>query len=120
MPERGSFTVEAALVIPVMLIVIIAVLEIVAAVAVRLDLVAAAREGARVAATVPAPDRAVAAVRDALPERLRSRVQVSVSRSAEVGAAATVTVRLDLPLQTPLLDRLRVPLEVRAVMSVER
>ncbi len=112
---------EAALVIPVMLIVIIAVLEIVAAVAVRLDLVAAAREGARVAATVPAPDdRAVAAVRDALPERLRSRVQVSVSRSAEVGAAATVTVRLDLPLQTPLLDRLRVPLEVRAVMSVER
>ena len=120
MTERGSFTVEAALVIPVMVIVLVAVFEIVAAVAVRLDLVAAAREGARVAATVPAPERAVAVVREVLPEAIRSRARVSVTRSAVVGSSATVIVRLDLPLRTPLLDRLRIPLEGRAVMRVER
>lgn len=120
MAERGSATVEAVLVLPVLLIVVLATFELVAVVSVRLELIAAAREGARVAATVPAPERAVEAVRSALREGLSDMARISVRRSAVVGSAAVVTVSIELPLRTPLLSRVRVPLSAQAVMRVER
>lgn len=116
--ERGSYTVEAALVLPVLLVVTIAVFEAIATVTLYIEVVAAAREGARVAATVPDPEAAVTAVRSSLGE-LGGRARVDVVRPGEVGALARVTVRLDRHLATPLLEGIRVPLGSMAAMRVE-
>ncbi len=116
--ERGSYTVEAALVLPVLLVVTIAVFEAIATVTLYIEVVAAAREGARVAATVPDPEAAVTAVRSSLGE-LGGQARVDVVRPGEVGALARVTVHLDRHLATPLLEGIRVPLGSMAAMRVE-
>ena len=112
-------TVEAALVIPVILVVLMAVVEVIAAVGTHLELVAAAREGARVAATVADPAVAVQAARSTLGAN-GGAVTVSVVRPSVVGRQAEVAVSYSKPLVTPLLDRLTIPLRARAVMRVER
>jgi Flp pilus assembly protein TadG len=112
-------TVEAALVIPVILVVLMAVIEVIAAVSTQLELVAAAREGARVAATAPDPSVAVSAARAVLGPS-GTAATVSVVRPAVVGRQVRVTVALDKPLVTPLLGGISVPLQARAVMRVER
>ncbi len=117
--ERGSAVVETALVLPVVLVVLLAGLEVVALARTQLHLVAAAREGARVAATVADPARAVAAVVEALGPEEGGRARVTVTRGG-VGSTATVKVRLRQPLVTPLLQRFAVELTSRAVMRVER
>lgn len=109
---------EAALVLPVLLVVALAVFETVATVTLYIEIVAAAREGARVAATTPDPEAAVAAVRETLGP-LGGRARVSVVRPGEVGALARVTVRVDRPLSTPLLDGITVPVASTAAMRVE-
>ena len=118
--QDGSLTVEAALLIPLILVVALACFEVVAVVSVRLEMVAAAREGARVAATVPAPERAVEAVRETLGGDLGDRARVTVRRSAVVGSPAVVAVAVVQPLRTPLLSAIRVPIRVEATMRVER
>ena len=110
---------ETALVLPVVLIVLLAGLEVVTLARTQLHLVAAAREGARVAATVADPSRAVAAVKEALGPEEGSRAGVTVTRGG-VGSMATVRVRLRRPLVTPLLQSFTVELRSRAVMRVER
>lgn len=103
-----------------MLVVVLAVVELAMVARTQLELVGAVREGARVAATVPDPARAVSAVRAAMPAHLREAVRVTVSRPARVGGAATVEAALRHRLVTPLLDRLMVPLAAGATMRVER
>lgn len=115
--ETGSATIEAALVIPVVLLVLVAVVELISLAATRLELVAAAREGARVAATTPDPAAAVAAAREVLGD---GPATISVVRPAVVGRPAEVVVSVDRPLVTPLLDVFTVPIRARAVMRVER
>lgn len=105
--------------LPVVLVVVLAVFEAIATVVVQIELVAAAREGVRVAATVPDPAEAVAAVRAALAEPLDRRVRVDVVRPAAVGHPARVTVRFERPLSTPLLEGITIPLGATAVMRVE-
>lgn len=119
MTERGSLTVEAALVVPVVLLVLLACFELVSLALTRVELVAAAREGARVAASVADPSRAVAATRAALDEQLGAVARVSVRRPQVSGHQAVVTVEVRRRLKTPLLDSITVPLVVRAVMMVE-
>jgi Flp pilus assembly protein TadG len=114
--ERGSLTVEAALVIPVILLVLIAAIEVVAAISTQLELVSAAREGARVAATTPDPAAAVAAARTVIGD---SSAVVSVTRPHVVGRQAEVVVELRKRLVTPLLGGVSIPLSARAVMRVE-
>ncbi len=106
--------------LPIVLVVVLAVFELVALATTRLELTAAAREGARVAATLPDPNRAIEAVREALGEPLGGHVRVTVVRPAVVGRLASVEVRLDRPLRTPFLDAMSVPLAARAVMRIER
>ena len=117
--ERGAVAAEFAVTLPVILLVLLALMEIVVIARTQLELVAAAREGARVAATVADPARAVDAVGTALSEPLSSRVRVSVSRPSVVGRPATVTVTLRHSLVTPLLRWVEVDLVGRAVMRVE-
>ena len=113
-------TVETALVLPIVLVVLVAVFELVALAGVRLELTAAAREGARVAATTPDPAAAVDAVRSALTEALASETTVTVTRPSVVGRPTTVELHVVQQLRTPLLTWLSVPIDVRTVMRVER
>jgi hypothetical protein len=109
-----------ALTIPTLILVLLAMMEVLVVARLQLELVAAAREGARVAATVPDPSRAVMATQEALDPDLASRVGVQVSRPSVVGRPATVRVSLRHRLVTPLLRWVEVELSGRAVMRVER
>ncbi len=119
MIDRGSLTVETALVVPVVLLVLLACFELASLALTRIELVAAAREGARVAATVADPSRAVAATRAALGEPLNATATVSVGRPQVSGRQAVVVVAVHRRLRTPLLDSIAVPIVAKAVMVVE-
>ncbi|MGA7269544.1 MAG: TadE family protein [Acidimicrobiia bacterium] len=118
--EQGSATVEFLLVLPMMILTLVACLEVAALARTRVEVVAAAREGARVAATHPDPAQAVAAVRSALGEGLSAGAHVTVARPHVVGRPATVEVELRRHLIGPFLDGLSVTLSGRATMRVER
>jgi hypothetical protein len=112
--------VEFALVVPVVLLVLLAGVEVVMVARTQLEVTAAAREGAREAAAVPDPARAVAAVRRALPSPHDGRVRVAVRRPHVVGRPAEVTVTLPYRVAAPLFGGFTVELRSRAVMRVER
>ena len=111
---------ELALSIPTLILVLLAVLEVVVVARIQLDLVAAAREGARVAATTPDPEAAVDAATTALANATAGRARITVTRPSVVGRPATVTVRLRHQLVTPIMRWLSVELTGRATMRVER
>jgi len=111
--------VEFALVLPLVLLVMLGVVEVTVAARTQLEVSAAAREGAREAATTPDPERAVAAVRGVLGAD-GSRARVSVIRDHVVGGTAEVVVRLRHRVAAPLLGGFEVTLVGRAVMRVER
>jgi Flp pilus assembly protein TadG len=112
-------TIEAALILPVVLFVLVACFELASLALTRVELVAAAREGARVAASVADPARAVSAVRAALDEPLNAIAGVSVRRPQVSGRQAVVVIEVRRRLRTPLLDSITVPIVVEAVMVVE-
>ena len=97
----------------------VAEVEVAVVARIQIEVVGAAREGARVAATSPDPELALAAARAALGSR-GAGARVSVRRPHVVGQPAVVTVVLDYRLRLPLLGRFSVPLSGRAVMRVER
>ena len=111
---------ELALSIPTLVLVLLAMLEVIVVARVQLELVAAAREGSRVAATVVDPAAAVRATREAVGAGLSDRIRVEVTRPAVPGRLATVRVSLRHHLVTPLLKWVTVDLSGRAVMRVER
>ena len=111
---------EFALVLPLVLLVLLAVVEVAVAARVQLEVSHAAREGAREAAASPEIERAVAAVRRALPPDAAGRARVSVSREHVVGGTAEVVVRLRHRVAAPLFGGFDVVLVARAVMRVER
>lgn len=111
---------EFFLVIPMVLLILVAGIEVVSITRARIELVGAVREGARVAATTPDPAKAVNAVEAALSPGMRPRVHISVSRPAVVGRPARVTATLRHTLGAPLLRDLGVDLSASATMLVER
>ncbi|MCB2223362.1 MAG: pilus assembly protein [Actinobacteria bacterium] len=120
MGERGSAVVEFALVVPLVVLVLLAAVEVAVAARTQLEVSQAAREGAREAAASPDPSRAVEVVRSFLGADLAARATVSVRRDHRVGGRAEVTVRLTHPLGGGLLGGLAVTLEGRSSMRVER
>lgn len=118
--DRGSATVEFFLVIPMLILVLVAGLQVVSLARARIELLGAVREGARVAATTPDPALAVKAVQEALAPAVRDRVRVSVSRPAVVGAPARVTARLRHLLGPPFPGDTAVEVSASATMLVER
>ncbi len=106
--------------LPIVILVLVASLQVVNVARARLELQSAARDGARVAATTPDPARAVEAVIASLPPGMRSAARVSVERPARVGALATVTVSTRYLLGRPFPSDLGVDLRVRATMRTER
>ncbi|HUG08151.1 MAG TPA: TadE/TadG family type IV pilus assembly protein [Acidimicrobiia bacterium] len=118
--DRGSVTVEFFLVIPLLVLVLAAGVQVISMARARIELVGAVREGARVAATTPDPAKAVQAVRAAMPLTDRDRVRISVSRPGVVGRPARVTATLRHELAVPWLPDLGVDLSASASMLVER
>ena len=118
--SAGSVALELAVTIPTLILVLLAMLEVVVVARVQLELVAAAREGARVAATVVDPAAAVRATQQAVGPNLSDRINVEVTRPTVPGRQAIVRVSLRHQLVTPLLRWLSVDLSGRAVMRVER
>lgn len=109
---------ELALLIPVLLLVMGMIVEVALAGRLQIEVVTAAREGARVAATTPDPAAALAAATGALGPMGRE-ARVTVHRPHVVGAAARVVVRLEYRVHLPLLDWITVPLSATSVMRVE-
>ena len=116
----GGVALELAVTIPTLILVLLAMLEVVVVARLQLELVAAAREGARVAATVVDPAAAVRATQEAVGAELADRIRVEVTRPTVPGRLATVRVSLRHQLVTPLLRWMSVDLSGRAVMRVER
>lgn len=117
--EGGSATVEFALIIPIVLLVLFTLVEVVVVARVQIELLGAARQGARVAATNPDPAVAVDAVHEALGERLANEVIVTVERPAVVGREAVVRLSLTHRLASALFGGVPVDMAARSVMRVE-
>jgi len=118
--DSGSAVAEFAIVLPLVLVVLVASVELVSVARVQLEVTAAAREGARQAATNTDPAQAVQAVRDALPPSIAADARVSVTRPHRVGAQAEVSIRLPYRFASALFGGLAVELSARAVMRVEQ
>jgi Flp pilus assembly protein TadG len=113
-------TVEFFLVVPLLIVVLAAGIQVISVARARIELLGAVREGARVAATTPDPAKAVEAVRAAMAPGERDRVRISVSRPAIVGRPARVTASYRHLLVVPWIDDFGVDLSASASMLVER
>ncbi|HEX2089159.1 MAG TPA: TadE family protein [Actinomycetota bacterium] len=120
--QRGSAAVEFALVLPLLMVIVLALLQVGLLVKDQLVLIGAARAGAREAA-VSRDDRRVreATVESAV--SLRSEdVQVEVRRDGGVGTAAAVTVLYRASAVVPFVEWLfpaTVELRASATMRQE-
>lgn len=117
--ERGSAVVEFALVLPLVLVLLLGIVEVAVVARSEIQLIHAAREGAREAAASPDTRRAVAAVRSALGEAGRA-ARVSVRRPTQVGEKATVSVSLKHTIAAPLFGGFSLDLRAQSTMRVER
>jgi Flp pilus assembly protein TadG len=93
--ERGSAVVEFALLLPIVLLVLLAVVQVGVLGRDRLVLEQAARAGARIAAVDASESAVDDAVRAAATALDGARLTVSVERAGSRGSAVTVTVRYD-------------------------
>ncbi len=117
--ERGSAVVEFALVLPLLLVLMFGIVEVAVVARSEIQLLNAAREGARAAAASPDAGVAASAARSALgPEGANARI--SVVRPAAVGSTATVTISLRHKVAAPLFGGFPVDLGATASMRVER
>jgi len=118
--EGGSAVVEFVLVLPVVVLVVLALVEVTVVARTQLELMHASRVGAREAAAVADPSRAIEATLEALGPDLSAGARVNVKRPSVVGARAEVTVTFPYQAFSPLLGGIRLELRARSVMRVER
>lgn len=111
---------ETLLVLPILILVVVASLQVIGVARARLELQSAARDGARIAATTPDPSRAVEAVLASLSTEMRARARVSVQRPSRVGVPAVVTVSIRHAIGAPFPTGMSVVLTARASMRTER
>lgn len=117
--DRGAAVVEFALVLPLVLALVLGVVEVAVVARTQLELLNAARSGAREAAASPDPADAATAVRSTLGP-LAAQARITVRRPAVVGKLATVIVRLPHRVAAPLFGGFSVELWAQAAMRVER
>lgn len=103
---------------PMVLLLIIGLAEITVIARTSLQVAAASREGARVAAAAPDPAKAMEAARRVMGEELGRRARITVRRPPVVGKPARVTVAVSHPV-LPVLGGFRVPIESTSTMRVE-
>ncbi|MGH8871581.1 MAG: TadE/TadG family type IV pilus assembly protein [Acidimicrobiia bacterium] len=111
---------EFFLVLPIVILVVVASIQLVGVARARIEMQGAVREGARVAATTPDPAKAVEAVLAALAPEMRQGARVSVERPSRVGAVASVSLSMRYALGRPFPPSVGVELSARATMRTER
>ena len=119
--DEGQAAVELALVLPLVVVVLLAVVQVGLLVRDQVLVVHAAREAAREAAVDPAaeaPRRAALAGSNLEPDRLA----LSASGRGEAGSRVRIEVRYRSPARVPLVGAALgdVTLEASATMRVER
>jgi len=117
--ERGSAVVEFALILPLVLILVLGLVEVAIVARSEIQLIHAAREGARQAAVSPDTAQASAAVRKAL-GAAGPAARISVSRPAAIGQPAQVRVSVRHRIGAPILGGFTVDLAASASMRTER
>lgn len=110
MSDLGSASVELALLIPVVLLLLAVVAEVAATAQVQVLAVHASREAARAAAVDPDIAAAVDAAHEALPPALAPASTVAVERAKGVGRPVRATVRVPHTLFRYLVG---IPIELR-------
>ena len=115
--ERGQSTVEFALVLPLLVFVLLAIVQTALVVRDAVGVVHASREAARVAAVEPDPRRAADAAR-----RVLEHAEVSVGSRPALGEPIAVDVRYQSATRLPLVGLLfpDLTLHSRTEMRVER
>jgi Flp pilus assembly protein TadG len=118
--EKGSATVEFFLILPLVVVLLVAGLQVVSVARVKIELIGAVREGVRVAATTPDPSRAVDAVVAALDPEMAARTRISVTRPLVPGQMATVTATFRHVVDFFILPDLEFDIPARASMRTEK
>jgi Flp pilus assembly protein TadG len=119
---RGSAAVEFALVLPLLLVVGLALLQVGLLAKDQLVLQEAARAGARQAAVSHDEESVRQAAMDAGATLDRSRIEVAIERAPAADGPVTVTVTYDAPIAIPVVRWLfpsQVRLSARATMRQE-
>ena len=111
---------EFFLILPLVVVLLVAGLQVVSVARVKIELVGAVREGARVAATTPDPSRAVDAVMAALDPEMAVRTRISVTRPSVPGHLATVTATFRHVVDFFILPDLEFDVSARASMRTEK
>lgn len=114
--ERGASSIEFALILPVLIMILIGVFEFGMAYNNFLAITHAAREGARMAAVNKYDESAVRA--DAYPVEPDS-VSLSYPGGDVHGAQAVVTIRYTNKVDVPFFGSVSIPLESQASMRIE-
>ena len=96
--DRGSAAVEFALLLPILLLLLLALVQVGVVARDALVLTQASRAGAREAAVQPSVDAVDDAVRAAAASLDPERLRVDVSWSGTRGAPVTVSVAYDVPI----------------------
>lgn len=117
--QSGLATVELALLLPLLVILVAVVVEVAVVARTQIELVNSAREGARTAAVSPEPAAAVAAAKAAL-GAAGDGARVAVTRPQVVGEPASVRVTIRHRLLPYFLGGAPVDLSAAASMRVER
>lgn len=120
--DRGSAAVEFALLLPILLLLLLALVQVGVLARDSLLLTQASRAGAREAAVQPSADAVDEAVRAAAVGLDPDRLRVDVAWSGGRGAPVTVTVAYDVPIASLLAGWLfpeSVSLDARATMRQE-
>jgi Flp pilus assembly protein TadG len=101
--DHGSATVEFALVLPLVFVVVLGLVQVGLVIRDRLLVEAAARAGARAAAIQDDPDAIGQAAMAAAPGLDPARAHVSVVRAGPRGDPVTVRIAYDDPFRVPLV-----------------
>jgi Flp pilus assembly protein TadG len=102
--EAGTAAVEFALVLPLLLVIALALVQVGLVIRDRLLVEEAARAGARAAAIEDDPDAIAGAARSAAPDLDASALSVDVVRQGARGAPVTVTVGYAAAIKVPLVS----------------